>query len=103
MDNWRTKQKEDTHFWVMRRLQEKPDITQRELAKELGISLGGVNYCLQDLMEKGWVKMQNFSHSKNKFGYAYFLLTPAGVAEKAALQCGSLGAKWLNSMLSKQK
>ena len=84
MNSRRTRQQEDTHFWVMKRLQEKPDITQRQLAKELGISLGGVNYCLQALMERGWIKIQNFSHSKNKFGYAY-LLTPAGIAEKAAL------------------
>jgi len=68
----------------MKHLQENPDITQRELARELGISLGRINYCLQALMEKGWVKMHNFSQSKNKLGYIY-LLTPAGIAEKSAL------------------
>ena len=68
----------------MRILQENPDLTQRELADRLGVSVGGLNYCLKALMEKGWVKMQNFSHSKNKFGYVY-LLTPAGLAEKASL------------------
>ena len=75
---------EDTNFRVMRILQENPDLTQRELADKLGVSVGGVNYCLNALMEKGWVKMQNFRHSKNKFGYIY-ILTPGGLAEKAAL------------------
>jgi len=68
----------------MRRIQETSDISQRELARELGISLGSINYCLQALVEKGWIKMQNFSKSKNKLGYAY-LLTPVGIAEKTAL------------------
>lgn len=68
----------------MRILQENPDLTQRELAQELGVSVGGLNYCLKALMEKGWVKVQNFSQSKNKFGYVY-ILTPGGIAEKAAL------------------
>lgn len=75
---------EDTYFRVMRLLQENPDLTQRELAEKLGVSVGGLNYCLKALMEKGWVKMQNFSHSKNKFGYVY-ILTPRGISEKAAL------------------
>lgn len=76
----------------MKRLEENPDITQRELAKELGISLGGVNYCIKALMEKGLVKMQNFNHSKNKFGYVY-LLTPAGIAEKTSLTARFLKRK----------
>jgi len=68
----------------MRILQANPDITQRELAQQLGISVGGLNYCLKALVEKGWVKMKNFAHSKNKFGYVY-VLTPTGMSEKAAL------------------
>lgn len=68
----------------MRILDEKPQITQRELAEQLGVSVSGLNYCLKALMQKGWVKMQNFSQSPNKIGYAY-LLTPAGVAQKASL------------------
>ena len=68
----------------MRILQANPDITQRELAQQLGISVGWLNYCLKALVEKGWVKMKNFTHSKNKFGYVY-VLTPSGMAEKAAL------------------
>ena len=68
----------------MRILQENPDLTQRELAEKLGISVGGLNYCLKALMEKGLVKMKNFANSKNKFGYVY-VLTPTGMAEKAAI------------------
>ena len=68
----------------MRILQENPDLTQRELAEKLGISVGGLNYCLKALMEKGMVKMKNFATSKNKFGYVY-VLTPTGMAEKAAI------------------
>jgi len=75
---------EDTYFRVMRILQENPDLTQRELAEELGVSVGGLNYCLNALMDKGWVKMQNFQNSKNKFKYVY-LLTPQGIAQKVAL------------------
>lgn len=84
--------REDTHFWVMKFLQENPDITQRELARELGISLGGVNYCLQALVDKGWVKIHNFSRSRNKLGYVY-LLTPAGISGKAALTARFLRRK----------
>jgi EPS-associated MarR family transcriptional regulator len=75
---------EDTYFRVMRTLQDNPDLTQRELAGKLGISVGGVNYCLKALMDKGLVKMKNFADSKNKFGYVY-VLTPTGVAEKAVI------------------
>lgn len=84
MTSRQAKIQEDTYFRVMRILQENPDITQRELAEKLGVSIGGLNYCLKALMEKGLVKMQNFNQSKNKFGYVY-ILTPQGVAEKAAL------------------
>lgn len=84
MRSRQSKLQEDTYFRVMRLLQKDPDLTQRELADMLGVSVGGLNYCLKALIEKGWVKMQNFSHSKNKFGYVY-TLTPSGIAEKAAL------------------
>ena len=75
---------EDTTFRLLRILQEQPDTTQRELAEQLGISVGGINYCLRALTDKGLVKMVNFANSKNKFGYIY-VLTPTGLAEKAAL------------------
>ena len=58
-------------------------MNEQELARQVGISVGGLNYCLKALMEKGLVKMQNFAHSKNKFGYVY-VLTAQGIAEKAA-------------------
>ena len=84
MTSRQAKIQEDTHFRIMRILQDNPDLTQRELAEKLGISVGGLNYCLKALMEKGLVKMKNFASSKNKFGYVY-VLTPSGIAEKAAI------------------
>ena len=84
MPSRQAKLQEDTYFRVMRILQENPDLTQRELAEKLGISVGGLNYCLKALMDKGMVKMKNFANSKNKFGYVY-VLTPTGMAEKAAI------------------
>ena len=84
MPSRQAKLQEDTYFRVMRILQENPDLTQRELAEKLGISVGGLNYCLKALKDKGMVKMKNFANSKNKFGYVY-VLTPTGMAEKAAI------------------
>jgi EPS-associated MarR family transcriptional regulator len=84
MTSRQTQIKEDTHFRIMRILQENPDLTQRELAEKLNISVGGLNYCLNALIDKGLVKMQNFSNSKNKFKYVY-ILTPHGIAEKVEL------------------
>lgn len=84
MTSRRSKIQEDTYFRVLRILHEKPDITQREIANLLGISTSGLNYCLNALIDKGWVKVHNFSESKNKLGYVY-LLTPSGISEKAAL------------------
>ena len=80
----RSQLQEDTYFRVMRMLQHNPDLTQREIAQQLGISTSGLNYCLNALIDKGWVKVQNFQNSKNKFKYVY-LLTPQGIAEKMAL------------------
>jgi EPS-associated MarR family transcriptional regulator len=75
---------EETHFWTLKLLQERPGISQRTLAKEIGMSLSGIHYCVSALAEKGWIKMGNFSKNPDKLSYAY-LLTPTGVAEKAAL------------------
>ena len=69
---------------VLRLLEASPRITQREMARELGVSLGKTHYCLRALLGKGFVKVQNFRHSTNKRGYVY-LLTPEGVAAKADL------------------
>jgi len=84
MTSRRSQLQEDTYFRVLRMLQDNPDMTQREIAEKLGISTSGLNYCLKALIDKGWVKVQNFSQSKNKFGYIY-VLTPQGIAEKALL------------------
>jgi EPS-associated MarR family transcriptional regulator len=92
MTSCQAKIQEDTHFRIMRILQENPDLTQRELAEKLDMSVGGLNYCLNALIDKGLVKMQNFTNSKNKFKYVY-LLTPMGIAEKVALTTRFLGRK----------
>ena len=73
---------ESLRYQLLKRLQDDPNISQRDLAKDLDISLGKVNYCLKGLMEKGWVKARNFRNSKNKLAYAYYL-TPHGMEEKA--------------------
>ncbi len=92
MTSRQAKLQEDTYYRVMRLLEENPDLTQRELAEKLGVSVGGLNYCLKALTEKGLVKMQNFANSKNKFGYVY-VLTPSGIAEKAKLTSNFLKRK----------
>ncbi len=73
---------DEIHYKLLKVLDESPDVTQRELAAKLGVSLGKANYCLRALMGRGWVKMANFRRSPNKMGYAY-LLTPRGIDEKA--------------------
>ncbi len=75
---------EDTHFRVLRALQNNPQITQRELALRLGVSLGVTNFVLRALLDRGAIKVRNFRGSANKSSYAY-ILTPHGLAEKAAL------------------
>ena len=84
MTSRRSQLQEDTYFRVLRMLQENPDMTQREIAERLGVSTSGLNYCLNALIDKGWVKVHNFSQSKNKFGYIY-VLTPQGILEKVTL------------------
>ena len=84
MTSRRSQLQEDTYFRILRLLQDNPDVTQREIAEKLGISTSGLNYCLNALIDKGWVKVHNFSQSKNKFGYIY-VLTPQGISEKAVL------------------
>ncbi|MBU1265012.1 MAG: MarR family EPS-associated transcriptional regulator [Gammaproteobacteria bacterium] len=74
--------KDEIHYKLLKVLEETPDVTQRELAARLGISLGKTNYCLRALMGRGWVKMDNFRRNPNKMGYVY-LLTPRGIEEKA--------------------
>jgi len=83
---------EDAHFRMMRLIEACPEISQRELSRALGLSLGAVNYCLNALIEKGNVKMQNFRASEHKLGYVY-LLTPAGIARKARMTRDFLARK----------
>lgn len=75
---------EDLQFRVLRLLEETPTSSQREISGQLGISLGGVNYCLKALVEKGHVKIQNFQASNSKLRYAY-ILTQRGIAAKTAM------------------
>jgi EPS-associated MarR family transcriptional regulator len=84
--------KDEITYRVMHLLETTPDLTQRELATRIGISVGAINYCVNALIDKGWVKMHNFAHSKNKFKYAY-LLTPKGVVEKSRLTRNFLARK----------
>ena len=83
---------EDTHFRVLGLLEQNPDLSQRELAKVLGVSLGGVNYSLRALVERGMVKVQNFKRSEKKLAYAY-VLTPRGLSEKTRLTADFLKRK----------
>ena len=82
--NSREKIQEEARFKILRLLHENPELTQRELGERVGISLGAVNYSLRALIERGLVKAGNFSRNPNKLGYAY-VLTPAGIVEKAML------------------
>ena len=72
------------HFEVLRKIKNKPNSTQRELAEELGFSLGKLNYCLKALKGKGFVKIENFAKNPNKFNYIY-VVTPKGISEKTKL------------------
>ena len=82
----------DVHFRVLHLIEEEPNLTQRELAEKLGISLGGVNYCLKSLIDIGHIKADNFKKNPDKSIYLY-LLTPKGIAEKAQLTAGFLKRK----------
>jgi EPS-associated MarR family transcriptional regulator len=84
--------RDELRLRVLRALEANPELSQRQLAAELGVSLGGVNYALKALMERGFVKADNFRKSGNKVAYMY-VLTPRGVAEKASLATAFLGRK----------
>jgi EPS-associated MarR family transcriptional regulator len=75
---------EEIRYQVMRLVEANPELSQRDVARELGVSLGKVNYCLQALVRKGWIKATNFKNSHRKAAYMY-LLTPRGLEEKARL------------------
>lgn len=92
MAGQRSKIQEDVHFRVIRLLQENPEISQRELARAVGISVGGAHYVLSALLEKGLIKLGNFTAAEDKRRYAY-VLTPKGIAEKAAISKRFLARK----------
>lgn len=75
---------DEMRYKLMRLLEANPGISQRDVARELGISLGKANYCLQALISKGWIKATNFKNCHNKVAYMY-LLTPRGLESKATL------------------
>lgn len=75
---------ESAHFRILRLIEERPEISQRELARILGVSLGKSHYLLKALLDKGLVKMDNFRRHNNKLAYVY-MLTPSGIAAKLSL------------------
>ena len=83
---------EEITYKVIKLIEQDAEISQREISKELGVSLGKVNYCLRALVDKGWVKARNFKNSKNKLAYRY-KLTPRGIHEKSLLTFGYLRKK----------
>ena len=83
---------EDLHFRVLKHLQDNPDLSQRELAQLVGVSNGKLHYCMKALIDKGLLKLGNFAQSKHHLGYAY-LLTPAGMAQKASMTARFLQRK----------
>ena len=83
---------QELEYRALKILEQQPDLTQRQLAEELGVSLGKTHYLVKSLIEVGWVKLENFQRSDNKWGYAY-LLTPKGIVEKAAITTQFLGRK----------
>ena len=82
----------DIHFRVLNIVSEDPHVTQRALAKKLGISLGAVNYCLKELIKVGHVKVANFQKNSNKLNY-FYLITPKGIRKKSALTTNFLKRK----------
>ena len=75
----------EDHFQVLRKIHQKPDTSQRELAEELGFSLGKLNYCINALISKGLLKINNFKKQKNKAQYFKYVITPRGISERTKL------------------
>ena len=86
------KNKQELEYRALKLLEQQPDMTQRQLAKELNVSLGKTHYLIKSLIDVGWVKLDNFQRSDNKWGYAY-LLTPNGIIEKAVITTKFLARK----------
>ena len=83
---------QELEYRALKILEQQPDLTRRQLAEALGVSLGKTHYLVKSLIDVGWVKLDNFQKSDNKWGYAY-LLTPMGIAEKAAITARFLARK----------
>jgi len=84
LNQQRDELQEDTQYRLMHVIEQNPQVSQREIANRLGLSLGGINYCIKALIKKGYVKVSNFTENPHKIGYVY-LLTPSGIVAKAAL------------------
>lgn len=83
---------DETHYRLLKLIEANPELNQRELANAMGVSLGKINYCLRAVIERGWIKAKNFTKSKNKRAYAYYL-TPKGADEKAKVTARFLKLK----------
>ena len=93
---------DEANYRLLKLLEVKPDLSQRELSRELGVSLGKINYCLAALIEKGWVKARNFRNNREKLSYSY-LLTPSGIEEKAVMTVNFLRRKMVEYDALKQE
>jgi EPS-associated MarR family transcriptional regulator len=92
MNKSRDNSENELQLQVMRKITTRPDITQRELADQLGHSLGKLNYCLKELKLKGFLKIENFKKNPNKLNYLY-ILTPKGIAVKSKLMINFMDRK----------
>ena len=77
--------KNQDHFEILRRVQDNPNSSQREMASSLGFSLGKLNYCLKALKDKGFIKIRNFQKNENKIKYIQYVITPKGISERTKL------------------
>ena len=92
----------DIRLDLLRNLESNPEYTQRELSKDMGVSLGKVNYCIKKLTEKGLIKLTNFKQNPNKVGYVY-ILTPRGIEEKTKLTFSFLKRKVIEYEILKKE
>jgi EPS-associated MarR family transcriptional regulator len=83
---------DEVRFKLLKLFEADPKLSQRDVARGLGVSLGKVNYCVNSLVKKGWIKVSNFKNSRNKRAYMY-LLTPRGIEEKAGITARFLQRK----------
>ena len=78
-------EKNQDNLNILRKIKDKPVTSQRQLAEELGFSLGKLNYCLKELQKKGLIKIKNFQKKEDKIGFIQYLITPKGIAERTKL------------------